>query len=142
MYYIHSGPFKYTTLETFYTVNIAVNNCFNVWVLGLKNVEDPCQHYFLGTKTLSKHFKNKRQNYKAELLHNLTHRLTQPRCVVTDLYVAVEKDVGVRAPDKLEHLDPEHGLRTQTVLQDIQGLCVGQHWAAIQDKEEKEKVQT
>lgn len=58
------------------------------------------------------------------MLHELTHRLAQPHGVVADLDVAMEEDVCVRAADKLEHLYPEHGLRTQAVLQHAQGLFI------------------
>lgn len=53
-----------------------------------------------------------------------THRLTQARSAVTDLDVAVEEDVGVRATDELEHLNPEHGLWTLAVPQHAQRLFI------------------
>lgn len=53
-----------------------------------------------------------------------THRPTQPRGAVTDLDVAVEEDVGVRAADKFEHLNPEGGLWTLAILLHAQRLCI------------------
>lgn len=64
------------------------------------------------------------------VLHALTHRLAEPRCVVADLNIAVKEDVAVRASHKLEHLNPEHGLWTLAILQHTQGLFVCQHRAA------------
>lgn len=58
------------------------------------------------------------------MLHELTHRPTQPRGVVADLDVAMEKDIGVRAADKLEHLYPEHGLWALAILQHTQSLFI------------------
>lgn len=53
-----------------------------------------------------------------------THRLTPPHGTVADLDVAVEEDVGVRAADKLEHLNSEHGFGTLAILQHAQGLFI------------------
>lgn len=55
-----------------------------------------------------------------------THRLTQPRRAVTDLHVAVEEDIGIRAADELEHLNPEGGLWTLAILQHAQRLFIRQ----------------
>lgn len=54
----------------------------------------------------------------------LTHRLTQPCAAVTDLDVAVEEDVSVRATDKLEHLNPEGGLWTLAILLHAERLFI------------------
>lgn len=53
-----------------------------------------------------------------------THRLTQPCGAVTDLDIAVEEDVGVRATHELEHLNPEGGLWTLAILQHAQRLLI------------------
>lgn len=71
-----------------------------------------------------------------------THRLTQPHGAVTDLDVAVEEDVGVRATDKLEHLDPEQGLRALAVPQHAQGLLVPQQRAAAGGSKSKSRLGT
>lgn len=57
---------------------------------------------------------------------------------MADLDVAVEEDVGVGAAHELEHLYPEHGLRTLAVLQHAQGLFVQQHRTAEGDKDKGE----
>lgn len=69
------------------------------------------------------------------MLHELTHRLAQPHGVVADLDVAMEEHIGVRGADKLEHLYPEHGLRTLAILQHTQGLFVRQHRAATRGRQ-------
>lgn len=72
------------------------------------------------------------------MLHELTHRLAQPRGVVADLDVAVEEHVGVRGADKLEHLYPEHGLGTLAVLQHTQGLLIRQYRAAMGGRQRRQ----